>query len=135
MLASVVAIMVLFTSSLGVAEGSPAHPELISYGCIDVVVIGTLDNLDYQTVDLPDDILGHGWMTANLDVHRQVKGSKANATLPIKYFGHTYLREDKKFMFVLRPASDGTFRIMAAHLIETRPKLAEPCLPSEAITL
>jgi integration host factor subunit beta len=82
----------------------------------DVVVRGRLSDQSYQHVDDPDDILGHGWITARLHVSRVVRGRsvRPNAVLTVKYFAHTYMREDRTARFHLRPTNGGSYVVCAA---------------------
>ena len=81
----------------------------------DVIVRGRLNDQSYAHVDVPDDILGHGWITARLHVSRVLKGRsvRPNGVLTVRYFAHTYLREDRSFRFHLRPTTDGTYIVCA----------------------
>lgn len=79
----------------------------------DLVVVGQLENLDYQPVNGPDDILGHGFMTAILHIHSIEQGDLDASQVPVVYFGHTYFREDARFRFRLRPKSSGGYSICA----------------------
>ena len=81
----------------------------------DLVVRGRLNNQSYEHVDVPDDILGHGWITARLHVRRVLKGRllHSRTVLTVKYFAHTYMREDREFRFHLRPTEDGTYVVCA----------------------
>jgi hypothetical protein len=104
----------------------------LTYGCDDLVVVGRLQNGDFEHVEIEDDILGHGWFFAHLKVREVVKGDVLSDQIPIRYFAHTYLREDRDFMFVLREAEDGEFRLRSASLVSIRPFLAARCEPSAA---
>lgn len=104
----------------------------LTYGCDDVAVVGRLQNGDFEHVEIEGDILGHGWFFAHLKVREVVKGGVFSDQIPIRYFEHTYLREDRDFMFVLREAEDGEFRLQSARLMSIRPFLAARCEPSEA---
>ena len=75
----------------------------------DLVVIGTIENLAYEHVDVPDDMLGHGWITARLHVARVVEGRSPSSTLTVRYFAHTYMYGDRKLRFHLRPGKSGAY--------------------------
>lgn len=79
----------------------------------DVTVVGKLKNTGSQPIDDPDDLIGHGWMTADIRVKRILQGRIARRILRIKYFAHTYLSEDKSFKFHLRLQEDGTYLVCA----------------------
>jgi hypothetical protein len=66
------------------------------------------------------DILGHGWITATLRVQRVIRGSGVYSAVPVRYFGHTYMREDRDFMFVAKRAGDGAYEIKTAQLASVR---------------
>lgn len=100
----------------------------LPYRCDDVVVVGRLvnDGVEPGAYD-PDDLIGHGWFAATVKVRTTVHGARQPSHLPIRYFGHTYLREDADFMFVLEKHDDGPMQLATAQLMRYRPILAEPC--------
>jgi hypothetical protein len=77
----------------------------------DLIVIGTIENLAYEHVDVPDDMLGHGWITARLHVVRVVEGKSPSSTLTVRYFAHTYMYGDRELRFHLRLGRDGTYAV------------------------
>lgn len=77
----------------------------------DVVVIARVENLSSEPVDDPDDLLGHGWFSGNLHVSRVESGSLTSRIVPVRYFGHTWLREDVDFRFHLRADEGGRYFI------------------------
>ena len=77
----------------------------------DVVVIGQLENLNSESVYNPDDLLGHSWFSANLHVSRVESGELPSRMVPVRYFGHTWLREDVSFRFRLRADEGGRYLI------------------------
>lgn len=80
----------------------------------DLLVIGRLENLSYEHVDIPgDDFLGHGWMTARLHVVRLVRGRAPRSELKVRYFGHSYIAEDQDFRLHLRRSRKGYFYLCA----------------------
>lgn len=100
----------------------------LSFGCQDTVLVGRLkNNRDYQHVEIEDDILGHGWMTGTVRVHRIVTGAKLADSVPVRYFGHTYLREDRSFMFVLTPKADGVYQVSDQRLMSDKPRPISEC--------
>jgi hypothetical protein len=99
----------------------------LSFGCNDLVVIGRLKNGEYHAVSDPDDILGHGWVDATLLVRRVVKGVRTRPKMPVRYFAHTYMRDDRDFMLVLSPQPDGALVVRRGHLMSAHPKLAARC--------
>jgi hypothetical protein len=76
-----------------------------------VLVLGRISNQHYEHVDIDGDVLGHGWITANLKVQRVLDGSLSKRVLTIRYFAHTYYREDISMRFKLKKAPDGTYQI------------------------
>jgi hypothetical protein len=106
----------------------------ISYGCGDIVVLGRLkNNRDYEHVEIEDDLLGHGWMTARVNIGELLKGREWRGTVPVRYFGHTYLREDRDFVVVLSPGERNGYVVRTASLLEDRSTLASHCLPPDRL--
>ena len=101
--------------------------QTLAFGCEDLVVIGRVKNGDWHHVDDPDDILGHGWVDARLSVRRIVKGNGIDRTVPVRYFAHTFMRDDRDFMFVLSRHPDGSLVISTGQLMSAHPKLAGQC--------
>lgn len=116
-------LLVGCTTASSVADEDRELP----FGCDDVVLVGRLKNGDYQPVDDEGDILGHGWITAKLQVRRVVGGAKVPSVVPVRYLAHTYMREDREFMFVVRRTTDGIYVIKTAQVMSVRPKLASHC--------
>lgn len=79
----------------------------------DVEVIGRLKNLSYQSTNDPDDLLGHGFITARLTVDRIISGRMSSKQVKVTYFAHTYLIDNHKFHFKIRRTSDGDYVICA----------------------
>jgi hypothetical protein len=77
----------------------------------DLIVIGKLTNQDYQGAEIADDLLGHGWITADLRIKQVLRGKSQDRILKIKYFAHTYLREDRSVKVHLRRAGDGSYLV------------------------
>ena len=81
----------------------------------DVVAIGKLENLDSEPSQFgPNDMLGHGWFTANFHVSHVESGQLPSRVVPVRYFGHTWFREDIKFRFRLRPNEQGSYIVCKA---------------------
>jgi hypothetical protein len=99
----------------------------LAFGCSDIVVIGRLKNGDYERVEIEGDLIGHGWISAELTVRKTLRGKPPRSVLPVGYFAHTYMRDDRDFMFVLREAEDGTYSIETAQLMSANPRLASHC--------
>ena len=78
----------------------------------DVVVIGRLENLNSEQPDYdPHDMLGHRWFAGNLHVSRIESGELPSRVVPVRYFGHTWLRDDVTFRFRLRADEGGGYLI------------------------
>lgn len=110
-----------------VADAKSRERDDIAYGCNDLVVVGRLVNQDYQHVEVEGDLLGHGWVTADVKVNDVVFGHTRARKLPVRYFAHTYMRDDRDFVFVLRPAENGRHLVRTARLVEYDPELANRC--------
>lgn len=93
-----------------VADWGP--PPNFSIPSNDVIAIGKLENLESESGQFdPDDLLGHGWFSANLHVSRVEAGKLPTRVIRVRYFGHTWLREDTEFRFRLRPTESGSYTI------------------------
>ncbi|MFL6787406.1 MAG: hypothetical protein ACJ8FC_01945 [Sphingomicrobium sp.] len=128
----VLSALVNATFCVSIADAKSSDRDEIEYACSDLVVVGRLVKQDYQHVEIEDDILGHGWVTADVKVDYVVHGpmtvNKLRVRkLPVRYFAHTYMREDRDFVFVLRPAENGRHLVRKARLMEYDPELANRC--------
>ncbi len=74
-----------------------------------VVVTGKLENLSYESAGIPDDVIGHGYITANLYVSEVHSGLVDAQLLRIEYYNHTYLQEQEGMTFRLKRVDDGTY--------------------------
>src|SRR4051812_31596803 len=99
----------LIAVSLAVAAPTVVVARQTARNSKDLVVIGTIQNLAYEHVDVPDDMLGHSWITARLHVARAVEGKSPSSTLTVRYFAHTYMYSDHDLRFHLRLGRDGTY--------------------------
>jgi len=99
----------------------------LPFGCNDIVVVGSVENKSYETVKSEDDILGHGWISATLKVREIVKGARVPPILPVKYFAHNYMRQDRDFMLVLTRTESGEYEIKTGQIASLRPRLASRC--------
>ena len=79
-----------------------------------LIVEGRLENTGFKHEDRSDDLIGHGWVTAKLHIRRTVRGRSPASVLSVRYFAHTYMREDRTFRFHLRRGSGGTYVIEGA---------------------
>jgi hypothetical protein len=114
--------------SVGCATVPQASLEdrTLSYACNDTVVVGTVTNGAFVPVKAEDDILGHGWVSATLHVRKVVRGERLLAVQPVRYFAHTYMRQDQPFMLVLKH-TDAGYEIKTGQLMRLRPLLASHC--------
>ncbi|WP_294040444.1 hypothetical protein [Sphingomonas sp.] len=79
----------------------------------DAIVLGTVKNLDYRAANMPDDILGHGWITADLHITKVERGTVPTSDLKVRYFAHTYRYGDRILRFHIRPSGDGIYSVCA----------------------
>lgn len=123
---------------MGLAFGTETNPlsaqrsevkELIAYRCDDLVVVAPFENLDYDHVEIKNDLLGHGWVTARVRIRRVLAGQSEGRVLPVRYLAHTYAREDRDFVLVIERAEKGDNLIREAHLFDGNrsPPLAPTC--------
>lgn len=104
--------------------------EPVSYRCGDLVVVGRLETLGYEDVEIEDDLIGHGWFTARVTVRRVLAGRVQGPTLEADYFAHAPFRHDRDFVLVIDRGRGGRNLIRTGHLIERgrrRPSLAPTC--------
>ncbi|MFC0588105.1 hypothetical protein ACFFF7_01625 [Novosphingobium aquiterrae] len=123
-------VCILVSLSLnGYATRDEARIEdrTLENSCDDVVVIGKIDNGKYQHVSNPDDLIGHGWFDATISVRKVVRGPRLPKVIPVRYFAHTYMREDREFMFVLNRTENGILVIRTGQTTALRPTLSTPC--------
>ena len=116
----------LLTGACATVPQASLEDRTLSYGCNDTVVVGTVTNGAYESVKSNDDILGHGWISATLHVRRVVRGERLPTVLPVRYFAHTYMRQDQEFMLVLKHTRTG-YEIGTGQLMRVRPLLATHC--------
>lgn len=79
----------------------------------DVEAIGTLENLKYELIDDPDDLLGHGWITARFHIRKVLHGRPHARVITILYLAHTYRKEGLDVHLRLRAKADGTYIVCA----------------------
>ena len=109
------------------AQAVSIEDRTLSYGCGDTVVVGRIKNGDYTPVQEDEDIIGHGWIDAHIRVKRHLKGVKVPTWLPIRYYAHTHIRDDRDFMFVLSGNGGDGFEIKHAQLMSVRPIVPAEC--------
>lgn len=80
----------------------------------ELVVHGRLENLSAEsTIDDPNDLIGHGWFSARLHVSRVLSGRLDAPAIPVRYFAHTYLRENQSRPLKLYRDPEGNYLICA----------------------
>ena len=123
---SLLAIAAL-TSACATVQSATIEDRTLSHGCSDTIVVGRIKNGEYKSVKNDEDILGHGWIDAHAEVKRLVRGGEVPSSLPIKYYAHTYMREDRDFMLVLSGSHSAGFELRHAQLMSVRPRIAAKC--------
>jgi hypothetical protein len=120
-----VTIMMLIA---GCAAASPVSLEdrTLSFGCDDIVVVGSIVNGAYQPTEADNDVIGHGWISATVKVRHVIRGTRIPSVVPVKYFAHAYMREGQDFMLVLERADAG-YEIATGQLMSLHPRLASRC--------
>ena len=110
------------------STGYDASPRLF-YDCDDSVVRGTLTNTrEGPTQNAPGDFLGHGWFFADVQLSERWVGSRTPDAFKVKYWGHSGLREDQHFVFVLSGVDgDGNYVISRWAPASPRPPLRNRC--------
>ena len=116
----------LLSAACATVPQASLEDRTLSYGCNDMVVVGRVKNGAYQPAQSENDILGHGWISATLHVRKVVRGAGLPAVLPVSYFAHTFMRQDRDFMLVLK-RSDTGYEITTGQLMSVRPLLASHC--------
>ena len=96
--------LLIATQSSAIARPHPAP---------DLEAVGRLRNLKYDHIDDPQDILGHGWITAEFRITRVLRGRAPSRHILIRYLAHTYRREDLPIRLRLRTNINGTYTVCA----------------------
>lgn len=80
----------------------------------DVEATGWLRNISYEAIDDPDDLLGHGWITAEFRISKVLHGRQPPSKLiTIRYLAHTYRSTRTALRLRLRLREDGTYIVCA----------------------
>jgi hypothetical protein len=98
----------------------------LSFGCHDIVVIARVKNESERPSKSENDVLGHSWFSATLNVKRVVIGAHVPAVLRVSYYSHAAFRDDADFLFVLERTERG-YEIKGGQLTQFRPHLAAHC--------
>jgi len=117
---------ILTTTACATVPQASLADRTLAYACNDTIVVGTVENGVYEPVKPSPDVLGHGWISAMLHVRKVVRGERLPAVLPVRYFAHTYMRQDQEFMLVLKHTATG-YEITTGQLMRVRPLLASRC--------
>jgi integration host factor subunit beta len=80
----------------------------------DLEVVGRLlRNVGYESIDDPDDLLGHGWITAHFRITRAVHGRPPSRLITIRYLAHSYRPANSTMQLRLRADVNGTYTVCA----------------------
>ena len=104
-----------------------AEDRTLSFGCDDAVVVASVHNDAEEPVKSDNDLLGHSWFSATLNVKHVVKGPNLPPVLHVRYFSHAAMRQDLDFMLVLKRTGSG-YEITTGQLMWLRPHLAQGCV-------
>jgi hypothetical protein len=96
------------------------------FGCSDIVVIAGVRNEREEPARTRNDLLGHSWFTATLNVKHVVRGTGVPTVLPVRYHAHASFRQDLDLMLVLKRSGSG-YEITTGQLMWFRPFLASRC--------
>lgn len=126
------AMTALFTGACATGQPASVEERTLSFGCNEIVVVGRVakgvfEPEVFERHDIPTDLVWAGWISATLKVRRVVKGGVVSPALSVRYFSHTYIRDDRDFMFVLKRTGAGTYVIGGVKLMSFRPLLADRC--------
>lgn len=118
--------MVTTVLSLSVASAAAGSepPEVVEYGCADVVVIGRVETVNYTDISDPDDLLGHGRFDMQIAIKRVLRGKEDRRVVPASHIAHGQLRDDRDFLMVLSPLNDGNYSLASASLWRSQPRPA-----------
>ena len=117
----------LLTVACVTMDTASVEDRTLPFGCDDVVVVGRVKNSGFSPVQRDTDFIGHGSASAAITVRKVVRGPELPQIIPVHYFAHTYMREDRDFMLVLRKSQNGAFGIESGQLMSVRPRLAARC--------
>ncbi len=116
----------LLSAACATVPKASLEDRTLSYGCNDLVVVGSIMNGAYEPAPSDNDILRHRWISAAVHVRKVVRGAGLPAVLPVRYFAHTYMRQDRDFMLVLKHTGIG-YEVTTGQLMSVRPLLASAC--------
>jgi hypothetical protein len=115
--------------------GAPYHwaraenlsDNALAHACNDVVAVGRVKNGEQTPVENTEGILGHSLVAATIKVRKVLVGHNLPKVIPVLYFAHVPMREDRDFMFVLGKNGAGAWEIKTGQLMSTRPHLKPSC--------
>jgi hypothetical protein len=116
----------LLTVACATGQDASLDDRTLSFGCSDTVVVGRIENSAYEPVEKENDLIGHGWTSAKLKVRKVVRGDRVPPVLPVRYFAHASMRQDRDFMLVLGRTAAG-YEIKTGQLMSAKPLLATSC--------
>jgi hypothetical protein len=76
----------------------------------EIVATGWLENIEYRSENLPNDLIGHGEITARFTISSISRGTLPDDVITVRYFNHTYLMESEMTLR-LRLRNDGTYTV------------------------
>ena len=119
-------LAILLVGSCATRPQVRVEDRRLSFGCSDIVVIASIQNEAEEPATTPNDLLGHSWFTATLNIKHVVRGRGIPASLPVRYYAHTSFRHDLDFMLVLKRTASG-YEITTGQRMSLRPFLANRC--------
>ena len=125
-LRSCCALAALFLCSCATAPQVRNGDRRLSFGCGDVVVVASIRHEAEEPAKSNDDLLGHSWFTATLNVKRVLRGREIPSKLRARYYAHASFRQDLDFMLVLKRTERG-YEVTTGQLMWLRPFLASHC--------
>jgi hypothetical protein len=100
---SLLLIIAIAAVALDPTEVAPT----VSYGCDDLVVIGRMKNLSFESIPDENDLLGHGHVKFEVRIRKRLRGTDNRRVVPVSAIAHTYMNEEHEFLLVLSPSNDG----------------------------
>jgi hypothetical protein len=119
-------VTILSAACCAAPPQATSEDQSVSFGCNDIVVVARVKNEAEEPSKSENDLLGHSWFSASLNVKRVVKGVDVPGVLPVRYYSHAAFREDLDFMLVLKRTDRG-YEVTAGQLMWLRPHLAHRC--------
>jgi hypothetical protein len=111
----------VFISSCTIS--SPEERSTLEHECSDIVVIGRAKTLSYSEMDTENGILRRSIFKIEIRIKRVLYGSEKRKIVNATGVSHGQMREDKDFVFILRP-NNGDYQIITAALEYLNPRIA-----------